>query len=65
MKDIFLFFKQINKRWLALMFDVIAIPIAWYCAYWLRYNMDVFPVQLSNINALKAFMLRVRKAQEN
>lgn len=28
-------------------FDILAVPIAWYLAYWLRYNMQPFSTQLT------------------
>ena len=37
-----------------LLFDTIAIPIAWYVAYWLRYNMQPFPTNLTSAYSLIA-----------
>lgn len=34
-----LFIKKIISKLPVILFDVTAIPVAWYTAYWLRYNM--------------------------
>lgn len=41
----------------ALLFDVSAIPLAWYTAYWLRYNLRPFPGILSSNHAFFALAL--------
>lgn len=38
--------KKIYAKCLVLSFDMLAIPLAWYLAYWLRYNMPLFPKQV-------------------
>ncbi len=36
------FFKQGYSKFLALFYDIMAIPVAWYFAYWARANMQFF-----------------------
>jgi FlaA1/EpsC-like NDP-sugar epimerase len=52
-----LFFNKLNIKPSILLCDFFAIPIAWYAAYWLRYNMQPFPVRLTSISTLKTFTL--------
>ncbi|WP_044011827.1 polysaccharide biosynthesis protein [Legionella massiliensis] len=40
------FFQKFYKKLPALAYDLAAIPLAWYCAYWLRFNMQPFPPML-------------------
>ncbi len=35
--------RSVVERWKVFLHDLIAIPIAWLGAYWLRYNMGVIP----------------------
>ncbi|MBA2656386.1 MAG: polysaccharide biosynthesis protein [Tatlockia sp.] len=35
-------FQKLYKKLPVIVFDLSAIPVAWYCAYWLRYNMQPF-----------------------
>ena len=37
------FLQKIYSKLLVLVFDSLAIPVAWYAAYWLRYNLQTFP----------------------
>ncbi|MBA2652745.1 MAG: polysaccharide biosynthesis protein [Tatlockia sp.] len=37
------FFQKLYKKLPSIIYDISAIPIAWYCAYWLRFNMQPFP----------------------
>ena len=37
-----------------ILFDLTAIPVAWYTAYWLRYNMSPFPKMLTSNHAFMA-----------
>lgn len=54
------FFNKIYKKLPVLCFDCAAIPVAWYLAYWLRYNMQPFPIALISKDALHAlFVLMV------
>lgn len=43
MQKLILFFRKVFFKLPVILFDVIAIPIAWYTAYWLRYNLHPFP----------------------
>ncbi len=38
-------------------FDVLAIPLAWYLAYWLRFNMRLWPAAMNNASSVKALLL--------
>ena len=42
MKIIILFLRKFVSKLPVILFDVTAIPIAWYAAYWLRYNMHPY-----------------------
>lgn len=35
--------KKIQSRWAVFLHDIISIPIAWFGAYWLRFNLDSIP----------------------
>ncbi|MCE3044768.1 MULTISPECIES: polysaccharide biosynthesis protein [Legionella] len=48
---------KIYKRLPALAFDLISIPLAWYFAYWLRYNMQPFPNTLVSVYSLEALFI--------
>ncbi|QBR85375.1 polysaccharide biosynthesis protein [Legionella israelensis] len=39
-KNIFLFTRKLYAKMPVIIFDISAIPIAWYLAYWLRFNMQ-------------------------
>lgn len=43
----------------ALILDIIAIPIAWYFAYWLRYNLQPFPTSLGSFYSLSALSILI------
>lgn len=45
---------KLNKKLAVIAFDLIAIPVAWYCAYWLRFNMQPFPSGLATVYSLSA-----------
>ena len=49
MLNIKLFLSNFFKKISVLVFDIISIPIAWYGAYWLRYNLHHFEVHYSFI----------------
>ena len=36
-------FKQISNRVIAILHDLTMIPVAWFSAYWLRFNLGVIP----------------------
>lgn len=47
-KMIALSLRKLFKKLPVILFDVAAIPLAWYAAYWLRYNMRPYPALNSN-----------------
>ena len=42
MSNLKLFLTKLHKKLPALLCDIAAIPVAWYGAYWLRYNLHPF-----------------------
>jgi len=53
--------KLINNRTLAVVHDLFAIPLAWFGAYWLRFNLEaVPPEQLSTAVDLSAIVLLIQ-----
>ncbi len=54
MWNISYFFVKFAKKIAVIAFDIAAIPTAWYCAYWLRYNMRPFPTALTTTYSLLA-----------
>lgn len=56
MQNIGTFFLKLYKKLPVIAFDVIAIPVAWYFAYWLRYNMQPFPSSLVTVYSLFALL---------
>lgn len=57
MQSINAFFIKVFNKLPVIAFDVIAIPVAWYCAYWLRYNMRPFPSSLTSFYSLTAISI--------
>lgn len=51
------FLLKLYKKLPVLVFDITAIPLAWYCAYWLRFNMQTFPVVFTSSPTLYSFAL--------
>lgn len=43
MDDIRSYLHKLYSKLPVIAFDVLSIPVAWYIAYWLRYNMQPFP----------------------
>ena len=39
------------RNWMALAHDVAAAALAWYLAYWLRFNTEIPPANLDNMAA--------------
>lgn len=35
-----------KSPWTALVHDLLSIPVAWFLAYWLRFNLDVIPREI-------------------
>lgn len=48
---------KINKKIPVLALDIFSIPMAWYLAYWLRYNLKPFPNDITSSNSLQALFL--------
>lgn len=57
MKQLTIFLLKFYKKIPVILFDVAVIPIAWYCAYWLRYNMQPFPSSLTTTYSLLALII--------
>jgi FlaA1/EpsC-like NDP-sugar epimerase len=51
------FFFKIYKKMPIIISDSLLIPVAWYCAYWLRYNMKPFPPDVIASNSISALSL--------
>lgn len=49
--------KKLLSKLPVILFDITAIPLAWYGAYWLRYNMHPFPGILTSTPAFIALAL--------
>lgn len=49
-----LFKKKFFSKLPVILFDVIAIPLAWSAAYWLRYNMHPYPDMLTSAYSFTA-----------
>jgi FlaA1/EpsC-like NDP-sugar epimerase len=52
-------FQRFYKKLPVFIFDGAAIPIAWYGAYWLRYNLQPFPVNSSWMGLLILFTIQL------
>ena len=57
MKGITLFLHKIYAKLPVLSFDVLAIPLAWYLAYWLQYNLRPLPHKLATFYSLSALSI--------
>lgn len=51
------FLIKLYKKIPFIAFDLAAIPVAWYCAYWLRYNMQPFPSKSTSAYSLAALTI--------
>lgn len=49
--------RYFERKWLAILFDVLSIPLAWYLAFWLRFNMQWLPSRLLINEAIEGFMI--------
>ena len=56
MLKIGLLFHKLYKKIPVIAFDVLSIPVAWYLAYWLRYNMKPFPSSVFTRDSLAALL---------
>ncbi|KTD06223.1 polysaccharide biosynthesis protein [Legionella gratiana] len=52
-----IFLKRLYLKSPVLLNDILAIPIAWYAAYWLRYNLQPFPEILTSTHSFIALVL--------
>jgi len=59
MQKIILLMRKFVTKLPVILFDVTAIPIAWYVAYWLRYNMHPFPGILTSSHSFVALAVLV------
>ncbi|HFT3912453.1 TPA: hypothetical protein ACH3KA_000435, partial [Legionella pneumophila] len=57
MQKIIILTKKIIAKLPVILFDVAAIPVAWYAAYWLRYNMQPYPGSLTSTHSFIALAL--------
>ncbi len=57
MQKIIILTKKIIAKLPVILFDVAAIPVAWYAAYWLRYNMQPYPSSLTSTHSFIALAL--------
>lgn len=57
MKNIFLVVRKLYRKLPVLTFDILSIPVAWYMAYWLRYNLQPFPISLSEPHSIAALAI--------
>ena len=49
--------QKVYSKLPVLSFDVLAIPIAWYLAYWLQYNLRIFPHKATSAYSLSALSI--------
>jgi hypothetical protein len=40
-------FFSLYKRQIAIIYDICVVPLAWFGAYWLRFNLDNIPAEVS------------------
>lgn len=52
----FIVWIQSRARWIAILHDVFIIPLAWFGAFWLRFNLDGIPAEALMV-AFKMFPL--------
>lgn len=57
MQKIMILIKKFIAKLPVILFDVTAIPVAWYAAYWLRYNMQPYPGNLASAHSFVALAL--------
>ena len=59
MTNLVLFFKKIYSKLPVLIYDVFAIPTAWFLAYWFRYNLHPFTVPLKTSGFSSALLIMI------
>lgn len=52
--NVFAILEKIYKKLPVIAFDICTITITWYLAYWLRFNLQPFPANLTSIYSAKA-----------
>lgn len=57
MQTIIALIKKITAKLPVILFDVTAIPVAWFTAYWLRYNLHPYPSILTSTHSAIALSL--------
>lgn len=57
MNRITVFLFKFYKKLPVVSFDALAIPVAWYAAFWLRFNMQFFPASLITNYSLSALAI--------
>ncbi|WP_298622186.1 nucleoside-diphosphate sugar epimerase/dehydratase [uncultured Legionella sp.] len=57
MQKIILLIRKFLTKLPVILFDITAIPVAWYAAYWLRYNMHPYPGMLTSTHSFIALAL--------
>jgi FlaA1/EpsC-like NDP-sugar epimerase len=51
------FLGKLYRKMPVLIFDAFAIPLAWYLAYWLRFNLDPYLNHSSSLKGAKALLV--------
>ena len=51
------FFERLRTPLAALMHDVLAIPIAWFGAYWLRFNLEQVPAEFLRAGLIRRVII--------
>ncbi|MCW8444237.1 polysaccharide biosynthesis protein [Fluoribacter gormanii] len=52
-----IFLQKLHKKFPVFLCDIFAIPVAWYTAYWLRYNMHPLPKIFTSTHFIIALTL--------
>ncbi|KTC66070.1 nucleoside-diphosphate sugar epimerases (plasmid) [Legionella adelaidensis] len=55
MEKLHIFGKKLYSKFPIILYDTLCIPLAWYLAYWLRFNMQVVPENFTTPPTLYAF----------
>lgn len=59
MQDKASFFKKVYRKLPVLMFDVVAIPVSWFMAYYLRYNLHPYSVPFKQSSIYSALSILI------
>lgn len=57
MKKLIISLKKLYLKLPVILFDIAAIPLAWYAAYWLRYNLHPNPIIFNSIYSFSALLI--------